>query len=398
LDGSNELTAEALVAQVLVRNPSLTQMVAAWQAASARYPQVTSLDDPMFGTTLAPGSIANPNTSFGWRVEVSQKLPWPGKRDLRGQAALAEANAAGHDVDDMRVQLIEAAKHAYSDYYLVYRALDVNAEALRRLKESRDNAAALAKTGRVPDQDFLQADVELGRQRERQLMLERMREVAIARINTLLNAPTNAQLLPSPSELAPLGPVPSVEQLQAAAIANRSELRGLADRMAAAQSELLLEYKEFRPDVEVMAAYDAFWQAPQQSLGPQIGLKMNLPVRRNRRGGAVAEAEARLAQRQAEFEKQKNQINFQVQEAYSQLRESEKVVKLYNESILRAAEANVNAAQSAYANFKVPFLTLIEAQRNLYTLRDRYHEATADLYRRRATLERAVSGPLPSVQ
>ena len=49
---------DVLVEQVLARNPTLAQMVAAWQAASARYPQVTSLDDPVFGGTMAPASIA----------------------------------------------------------------------------------------------------------------------------------------------------------------------------------------------------------------------------------------------------------------------------------------------------------------------------------------------------
>src|SRR6266404_1809303 len=56
-----ELTVDALVEQVLARNPSLAQMTAAWQAASARYPQVTSLEDPMFGATIAPGSIGSDN-------------------------------------------------------------------------------------------------------------------------------------------------------------------------------------------------------------------------------------------------------------------------------------------------------------------------------------------------
>src|SRR5213594_760502 len=51
-----ELSAEALVQEVVARNPSLAQMIAAWQAASARYPQVTSLDAPMFGVQLAPGA------------------------------------------------------------------------------------------------------------------------------------------------------------------------------------------------------------------------------------------------------------------------------------------------------------------------------------------------------
>src|SRR5216684_1782819 len=72
--GMVELSADALVEQVLARNPSLTQMTAAWQAASARYPQVTSLDDPMFGVTIGPETIHPDDTGveFASRLEISQ--------------------------------------------------------------------------------------------------------------------------------------------------------------------------------------------------------------------------------------------------------------------------------------------------------------------------------------
>ena len=80
---------DALVEQVLSRNPSLPQMEAAWQAASARYPQVTSLDDPLFGTTLAPGRLGAQKPQ-GYRFEAFQRYPWPGKLRLKGESALAE--------------------------------------------------------------------------------------------------------------------------------------------------------------------------------------------------------------------------------------------------------------------------------------------------------------------
>jgi cobalt-zinc-cadmium efflux system outer membrane protein len=96
--GMDQLSVDALVQQVLVRNPSLAQMVAAWQAASARYPQVTSLDDPMFGAAVAPASIGSEEVDFGYRLEISQRFPFPGKLRLRGENALAEASAAGNEV------------------------------------------------------------------------------------------------------------------------------------------------------------------------------------------------------------------------------------------------------------------------------------------------------------
>src|SRR5207237_1529843 len=90
LSGMAELSVDALVEQVLAKNPSLTQMTAAWQAASARYPQVTSLEDPMFAATAGPGTIApdDPGIEFAYRLEDSQKLPFPGKRKLPGENAL----------------------------------------------------------------------------------------------------------------------------------------------------------------------------------------------------------------------------------------------------------------------------------------------------------------------
>jgi outer membrane protein TolC len=369
-------------------------MQAAWQAAQARYPQVTSLDDPMFGGYIGPASIGSNEVDFAYRVEVSQRYPFPGKLRLRGANALAEASAAGNDIEDTRLQLIESSQSAFYDYYLVGRALAVNEEALRLLKEFRANAEARYRTGLVPQQDVLQADVEIGRQRERQLTLTRMRQVAIARINTLLHLPTCTPLPPPPAEVRLAGELPDVCALQARAVSARPDLRALADRIAAEQASLALAYKEVLPDFEVMAAYDAFWQRPEEDLRPQLGVRLNLPVRKDRRYGAIAEAQARIAQRQAELARQTDQVNFQVEEAYQQVRESEQAVRLYEETILPAARENVKAAQTAYVTAKVPFLSLVEAERNLVGLRDRYYETFADYFRRRATLERVTGGPL----
>lgn len=394
LEGLTELSVEALIKQVLARNPSLAEMVAAWQAASARPPQVSSLDDPMLTGWTAPASIWSPHVDYAARLEVSQKYPWCGKLDLRGANAQAEASAAGHDIEELRLRLVESARSAFYEYFQVTRALSVNEEALKLLKEFRENAELRYRLGRAPQQDLLQADVEIGRQQERRLLLERMREVIIARINTLVHLPTNSPLPPPPDKLSLTGHVPNVQELQAAALSHRPDLQALADRIAAEQASLALAQKEFYPDIEVMAAYDSFWQPPQQAQQGQIGVRLNLPVRTCRRNAAVAEAHARLSQRQAELDRQRDQVNLQVQEAAAQVRESERVVLLYTNTILNAAEANVKAAQSAYATGSIPFLSLIEAERNLVGLRDRYYEALADYFRRRAALERAVGGPL----
>ncbi len=391
-----ELSAEFVVEQVLARNPTLAQMAAAVQAAAARYPQVTALDDPSFSTWAAPASLGSNKVNDSARFEVSQKFPFPGKRSLRGAAALADAAAAGGDLEDTKLQLVESARVAFADYYLAERALEVNDEGLKLLDEFKKNAETRYKTGQAPQQDVLQADVEIGRQTERRLTIERNRTVARARLNTLMNFPADSPLPPPPKGLAKAEPVPETAALREAAVLRRPDLQALKARIAADQANLALAEREFYPDIEAMAAYDSFWQAAddQQRLRPQVGIRMNLPIRLDRRRGAVAEASALLAQRRAELARQSNQVGLEVEQAAAQVRESEQALRLYEEKILPAARENVKAAQTAYMTGRIPFLTLIEAQRSVIDLRDRFNQAGADYQQRRAALERAVGGPL----
>jgi outer membrane protein TolC len=391
--GASELSVEALVREVLARNPSLAQMVAAWEAARARYPQVTSLDDPMFTATLAPAGIGTiEDRNRGYRLDISQKLPWCGKLDLRGQNALAQARAAANSVEDMRLQLVESAKAAFYDYYLVARALEVNAENLRLLRQFRRNAEARYKTGQAPQQDFLQADVEIGRQERRNFTLERMRAVAVARINTLLNLAPDTPLPPPPKQVKVEDALPDAAALRAAALARRPDLQALANRLQAEEASLALAYKDYYPDFQLMAAYDTFWVEKQ--LRPQVAVQMNLPVRLARRDAAVWEAKARLAERRAELARQVNQINYEVNQAAAEVSESKQSARLYETKVLPAAELNLKSAQTAYEAGQIPFLSLVQAERDVIGLRDQYYELVADYYRRLATLERVVGGPL----
>ena len=83
-----------------------------------------------------------------------------------------------------------------------------------------------------------------------------------------------------------------------------------------------------------------------------------------------------------------------MQEAAAQVRESERVVRLYETEILPAADLNVKSARAAYTAGQIPFLTLVEAQRSTVELRERYYETVAAHRRRLATLERMLGGPL----
>lgn len=395
LDGLTTLRADDVVRVVLERNPTLEQMRATAAAVAARHSQVTSLDDPNFAYWTSPGSIGSPNVNYSTRVEVSQKFLYPGKRGLKGTVVQAETAAAVLEVDEARLELAEAGVSALADYYLAAKGRQVIIENLDLLRQFHKTASDRYKVGQGQQQDILQAEVEIARQEERLVALRRANQVATARLNTLMHLPPDSPL-PPPADIKPGAPLKDVAELRQRAIAIRPDLKALAARIASEEATLALTVKEYNPDVEVMAAYDGFWQGTDRPLQWQVGARVNLPVRFARRGGAVEEARAKVVMRRAELARLTDQVNFEVQEAFEQLRESEEVVRLYEEKVLKAAEANVKEAQAGYAATKIPFLNLVESQRNRVMLRDRYYEAIAETSRRRATLERFIgySNPL----
>jgi outer membrane protein, heavy metal efflux system len=393
--GLPPLTEEKLVQDVLASNPTIAQMHAASAAAAARCPQVLSLDDPTLSVGVAPASFGSSSVDAGYRIEVAQKLDLFGKRDLRGQAAVASASAAESDAENARTQLVETARLVFCDYYLVERAIEVNNESLQMLQTFRTDAEARYKADKVPHQDVLQADVEIGRQQERNLILARQRQSAIARLNALLNRAPDAGLPPPPRVLVRGDRVPPVDHLRQLAISRRPDLHALQERAQAAEANVCLARKEFLPDVEVAAAYDTIvGNGPLRDLAPQVGLRVNLPFGQAKRHAMVAEAQAQATALQAELAALTTKVNFDVQEAFNEMGESAKVLSLYERTVLPAARANVQAAESAYGVGKASFMSLLDAQRNVVHILERYHEATADYYRRRAKLEHAVGGPM----
>ncbi|NBR07481.1 MAG: TolC family protein [Planctomycetes bacterium] len=385
------LTADDLVREVLGRNPTLTAMIAASEAAWSKYPQAISLEDPNVGGWFAPGTIGSNQVNFALRVEFAQKLPGRGKLKLRGDKAQAEASATEKDIEDVRLQLTEDARNAYFDFHLVDRAMEVNEDSLKLLGEFKQNAEIRYRNGQVPQQDVLQADVEIGLQKERSITLNRMRKVTQARINTLLHLDPELSLPPSAQEVSLEFEKRNSEQLREEARANRPDLRSLEDKIRADDAAVQLARREFSPDYEALAAYDSFWQGMDKQMQYQLGLRMNLPSQRSRRYAALAEAQSKLAQRKAEHKKLEDQINFQVQEAYEQLKESVQVMELFKKTTLPAIQANVREAQASYISGKIPFLTLVAAQKELYLAKDRFFQVQAEAFRRKAALDRVTA-------
>ncbi|MEN8184124.1 MAG: TolC family protein [Myxococcota bacterium] len=387
--GVPSLERRELVHQVLERNPTLRAARYAWRAALERYPQVTALDDPILGVGVAPRSIGSRSVNDAPKFDLSQKLPFPGKLRFRGEAALAEAQAASHEFVAVRLRLATMASLLFDDYYLAARSLEINVEHIELLEEFQQIATVRYEAGEASQQDPIQAEVELTHALHRQIVLETARRITAEQINALLHRPPDGSLPPPPTRLVPPtaagGPA---EQLIEQALAERPDLAAAAARVAAEEARVDLAEREYFPDFTVTGAYNRLWQA--RDLQPFVGIQLNLPLQRGRRRAAVNEAQARLEQVRSQRLAIEDDVRFGVQSGSDRLTEARHVERLFRDRLVPAARDQVDAARSGFETGRNSFLALIDAERNLRNVELGHEEALANLGRRQAVLDREL--------
>jgi outer membrane protein TolC len=381
------LTARQLVDAVLARNPTLPAMQAAWQAAQSRIESAAALDDPLLSYATAPRTARADNEDFGQKLELSQKLPWPGKRQLRGERARHEADAAQQDVETSRLKLSATARSLFADWYFIHEAIRINGINQTLLQEFRRIAEARYSTGQASKQDALRADVEFNLLEHRAIVLERQRRDSLARINTLLNRAPD-EPVPLPAKLTEPGPLPGVQALRTRAVQMRPELKALAAHIQASESSIGLARRAFYPDFNLKAGYNSLWTEDDKRF--TVGVDINLPLNRSKRRAVADAARAKAMQAQWRLTDEEAVVAGEVQRAYDRVEESRHVLTLYRDRLLPLAEENLSAAKADYQAGSGDFLSLLTTEKNLMQTRLQVGQAMAELHRQLAALQRAV--------
>lgn len=378
-----------LVAAVLERNPSLEAVRWAWAAALERIPQRGSLADPTVSYAIAPLSIGSSDVRFGQVARIGQRFPYPGTLRLRTEAARAEAEAAAGRLEALRLRLATAASLLYDDYYVVHRALEINADHEALLEDFRRIATARYAAGLAAQQDPLQAEVEQAHLVHRRVVLETERTVLVAELNALLHRAPGAPLPPPEAVLSlPERPPAEPDSLLREAWAARPELAAQDAELRSREAAVALRRLDFRPGFEATASFNSMWR--QEEHRWIVGVGLDLPVFRNRLRAAVAEAEAERDAVASRRESLVDQIATEVTTALARLEEAGHVVELYRSRLLPASRDQVAAARAGFESGRNSFLALIEAERSQRSVELAHHQALADANRARAELDRAL--------
>ncbi|GMR05452.1 MAG: hypothetical protein BMS9Abin25_0027 [Gammaproteobacteria bacterium] len=386
----DQLAEKQLIQAVLASNPSIEAMQSARQAAESRVDQATALDDPMLSYSFAPSTIDQNDLDFGQKMMLSQKLPWPGKRALRGDSARLEANASQENVLFLRLQLIETSAKYFADWYSIHEAVWINRINQDLWQEFHDIAEVKYGTGQASQQDVLRAEVEQARLEHQAIVLNRKQQNILAQINTLLNRTPDTPV-PPPAALPEIRELPDVEQLRKMALETHPALKALIARNQASDARLKLAEREYYPDFNVNAGYNSLWNQDEKRF--TIGVGINIPLLQGKRDAKVSEQRARSQQNTFQIADKQAEIAGAVQRSYNNVEESRHVLKLYESKLLTLAEENLLAAKADYQSGAGGFLDLVSAEKNLFQTRLSYVKAQRDYHQQLALLSKHVGDP-----
>ena len=384
----------ALIAHVLARNPSVDAARQGLRAALAEVEASSALDDPMVTYDVAPLSVVG-DAPFGQRIELRQRLPFPGKRRLAGEAALAMAEAEAAEIGAMRLELAQMTSELFDELYVVGRALAINEHHRALMLEMKKSAEVQYVAGRGSQQDPIQAEVEIAELEREALALETQRAEIVAQLNGLLHRRPDAELPPPPAKLDLAGvPTGTSEELQTMALERRPQRGAAKARIRAAQAEIAMAKRDYYPDVELMTGYDSMWDMPEHRW--MVGVMVEVPLQRGKRRAAVDKAEAETSKMRFEDERLADEIRVEVARAHQKVVEAQKVVALNEKSLLPAVRARLDAARAGFASAQNDFMAVVAAEETLREAELEVEMSRAQLSQRQAALARMV-GVVPGM-
>lgn len=394
LGGKKQLHPDELVARVLESNAGLRGMAAAAEAARYRVAPAGALDDPTVTYAGAP-KTAGGSRGLQQRLELSQTLPWPGKRALREDEARARAEGDRHALQQRRLVLTSAAKHLFAEWAYVHRTQQILQEHKTLLQELTRVTESQYAAGTGSQQDTLKVQVQAARIDTAIIAHTRHRQEVRARINGLLNQPPQTPL-PPPASLPKPGAPPDLATLRELALQQHPELARIRSDIKAAEAKHGLASKDYYPDFKVFGGYNSLWNDPDQRL--TLGVTINLPVDfSDKRSNAVSEAHAEKMRYQWELTDREAQLIARLEEDLARVQEARQLIDVHQERLLPLAEANLNAAIADYRAGRGSFLNVIDAERQQLRSEDDLARAHADYVRELAALERDTGRSLNGV-
>jgi len=390
------LSVDEAVAAALESNPEIRAAVRRLSLAQLKTSTAHSLDDPMLMMRDWDTPLRRPwdLNQAQLMVSLQQTFPSRQKRDQRARLAEDDAGIAAIDLETLRQEVSAEVRKLCADLMRNADEMRLQERQSALLKEALTVALAQYTTGKAPQADVLRAQMAMTRLNEQRIELEEERDNARAQLNALMGQPPDKAIEIAGNYAVPAA-LPSIEELEQAAIEHRPELAALRTKIAKSRDEGKLTRLAMKPDFTVGLGYMLMPTGSLARNAYMAEVSMNLPwLNRERHDGETKQADAATDVSQAELDARASTVFLEIRQAQIEVLAAEKRVKLYRDTLLPQAEASFKSSTAAYQNNRAEFMSLIDAQNLLLDIQTAFYKASAATDAGMAQLERAIGEPL----
>ena len=381
---------QGLIATGRELSPALRAAALESEAAAARASGAGALDDPVISDSYQ--YYKGPGVFSAHTVMVTQAFPLWGKRDLRREAAQADADATRGREQAARDELDEKIKVAFAQHAVLTRSVALNREVqeiarrVRAATEARyaqgggDQAGAIRSQG-----EETSAKLELTR-------LEGERKAVRSRLNTLVGRRADAPLAEPQTAGRAVTVVPAIGALVDRAHAGNPTLSSQGAAVAAARTRSTLAGKAWYPDITVGAG--PLVQTNNRPVGFAATIGLNIPVPWGRAGSGQREAAANVGASQQRYAAVLLEIEGSLGEARARWDAARQTAALLRRESLPQARATLRAVLAAYGQGRGDLAAAIEAEHRIHDIELAALRADLDERVSLAAIERLIGGDL----
>jgi len=396
---------EELIETLLEENPEILSARAQARSSLERVPQRKSLPDPLLSYRYY---VETPETRVGPQqhgLELSQSIPWFGKRNLQAEREAHEASAVGWRAQDLARTLVAELKRSYFEAGYLQEALEVNAEQAASLRRFERIALTRYSTGEGIQQSVIQVQTDISRLADRRSALRHRLDTVTHTITRLLGRP-ESRLTLDPISVGLDEVDYEWSTLEDESVYFHPGIRAVHQNIKANGTWLRRRELDRRPDFRFGLGYvfvderddpAAAISRPEDD-GQDIWsvtVGINLPIHRKRTRAGVAEAQQQLQSNEHALETTQNRLRHAIHESILRLESVEERARLYEDVIIPQAEESLASAETAYTTNRQDFLGLLDVERVLFEVRLTYHRLLADYWIALADLEQGLGRPFP---
>ncbi len=391
---------QGLLEVARAQSPELAAMRQEADAAAQRVQPAGALPDPLLRVELMNMrewiNEASP-TPLPWRVgetkyTLMQTLPGWGKRDLKRDAAAADAQQARARSASTWAEMAMRIKIAFAESYRAVGNERLIREVLDLMARLEQIAQARYASGLAAQQDAIRAQLEQTAMRSELIALDNDKRQLRARLNSLLARDAAAPL----AEPQGLRPLPALTTTDAALLvqqarANNPALQVEQARLEAAQKSRDLAFRNRGPDFQIGVSPT---QLRSRITSWGLMFEMNIPLQQETRRSQEQEAQAMVGAAQSRAQALSDQLLGELAGQLAAFDTARRTEALLTTQLLPQSDVSLQSALAAYEAGKADFATLLDAQRQIRKARQTLLQAQVDAQMRLAEIERILGEDL----